>query len=332
MNRGMNYIKEDELISVIVPVYNVEPYLRRCLDSIIGQTYKNIEIILVNDGSTDNSGEICHEYAKWDSRVTVYSQTNEGQGAARNFGVPRAKGKYIAFIDSDDVIEKNYIEQLYFILKGHNADIACCGLKTFVCEREIFCGIDNEKKIKEYTDKEALDVLLYQRELINAPWCKLINIEIVKKYPFPEQTGYEDMAVVYKWFAHARKIVYVQSKLYYYRQVKNSTMHQPFHEKKLDRIRIAEDMRRYLGDRYPELYQAIQARFFLANIQTLMWLPFGNEYKKEFLRIKENIKEVRYIVLCDKKAKRGHRIMAFISYVGIRNLMFLGRIYRVLII
>ena len=121
----------NELISVIVPVYKVENYLRECLDSIINQTYKNLEIILVDDGSPDKSGEICDEYALKDSRITVYHTENKGQAHARNYGLDRCRGDYITFIDSDDIVKNSYVEKLFALLKYYDSDMSACSVERF---------------------------------------------------------------------------------------------------------------------------------------------------------------------------------------------------------
>ena len=121
----------NELVSVIVPVYKVENYLRDCLDSIINQTYTNLEIILVDDGSPDKSGEICEEYARKDSRITVYHTENKGQAHARNYGLDRCRGDYITFIDSDDIAKINYVEKLFSLLKDYDSDMSACSVVKF---------------------------------------------------------------------------------------------------------------------------------------------------------------------------------------------------------
>ena len=122
----------DSLVSVIVPVYKVEKYLSKCLDSIVNQTYKNLEIILVDDGSPDNSGKICDEYAQKDSRIKVIHKENGGLSSARNAGLDIATGEYIAFADSDDSVHLDFVEKLYRAIKEENADIACCSVEDFI--------------------------------------------------------------------------------------------------------------------------------------------------------------------------------------------------------
>ena len=119
-------MKKQDLISIVVPIYNVEKYLEKCINSIIIQTYKNIEIILVNDGSTDSSGKICDIYLKIDKRIKVVHKKNGGLSDARNVGIENAKGKYIAFIDSDDFLDSDFIEILYNLIIEYNADVSCC--------------------------------------------------------------------------------------------------------------------------------------------------------------------------------------------------------------
>ena len=119
-------IMQEELISVIIPIYNVENYLKKCLDSICSNTYHNLEIILVDDGSKDQSGKICDEYCKYDKRCRVYHRKNHGVSATRNFGLQCATGKYVAFIDSDDYIEKNYFSSLSKTIEASNSELAVC--------------------------------------------------------------------------------------------------------------------------------------------------------------------------------------------------------------
>ena len=147
MNVDNKEIKENnDLISVIVPVYNVESYLRKCLDSIVGQTYKKLEIILVDDGSTDGSGSICDEYAKEDHRIKVIHKDNDGVSSARNIGIDNVEGKYILFVDADDIVNERYVEILYIELLKHKVDIVFCGIKSIYVKsgEETIIGVKKE--------------------------------------------------------------------------------------------------------------------------------------------------------------------------------------------
>ena len=197
-------------ISVIVPVYNVEPYLKRCLNSIIEQSLKKIEIILIDDGSTDRSGLICDEYAKIDSRITVIHQKNGGLSSARNIGIKLAKGDYIMFVDSDDYVMIDYCKLPFEIAKEKNADIV---LFPF-----FYVG-KNKNKLDDEEDgfkskQEAFDIIL-KKAGVNA-WSKLYRRCLFDDVKFPEGFYYEDNATTYKLILNADRIYYTNNRLYYY--------------------------------------------------------------------------------------------------------------------
>lgn len=153
-------MRQDELISVIVPVYNVEKYIDKCIKSIISQDYTNLEIWLVDDGSTDSSGEVCDKYAESDQRIIVIHKDNGGLSDARNVALDRMQGKYVLFIDSDDYIEKNYISYLYMLLKDYQSDISICNFKYVNEKGQILNNPEDTGKIVQYSKEEALDKIL----------------------------------------------------------------------------------------------------------------------------------------------------------------------------
>ncbi len=216
----------EPLISVIVPVYNVEKYLDRCITSIVEQTYKNLEIILVDDGSPDNSGAICDEWAKKDSRIKVYYNKNFGQGYARNYGVNRSEGQYISFIDSDDYVLSNYIEYLYTNLQKYDADISCCEYEVVYKEYKPHKLIESDDfaPIKILNGRESCFDSLVSCIYVS-PCCKLYNRDIITRFPFPVGRLHEDAAVSCKFFYNSDRIVIGYKKLYYYYQNEKSTMH-----------------------------------------------------------------------------------------------------------
>ena len=176
-------------ISVIVPVYNVEKFIKRCLDSIINQTTKDLEIILVNDGSTDNSGKICDEYAKLDNRITVIHKENGGISSARNIGLDVATGEWIAFVDSDDYIEKDMYEVLYKTAIEKNVDICACFFKYLTVDNKILFNLTQEQLDMngKYNSKEFLE-LIYKDEYMNgicvATWNKIYKKNIFTRYRY----------------------------------------------------------------------------------------------------------------------------------------------------
>lgn len=216
---------DDELISIIVPVYNTEKYIERCIDSIINQTYSNIEIILIDDGTLDKSGEICDLYVNKDKRIRVIHKKNGGLADARNEGIENAKGKYLAFIDSDDYIKNTMIEVLYKNLVKNNADISIC---DFVQVDE-----NNQMKYNNYSRKEfnmadnsKFENLRNEYYLVTTvQWNKLFRAEIFKNIRYPKGKVNEDEFVVANELYNAKKISYILEPLYYYFQRTDSIMH-----------------------------------------------------------------------------------------------------------
>lgn len=224
-------------VSVIVPVYNVEKYLHRCVDSILAQTFTDFELILVDDGSPDNCGAICDEYARKDSRVRVIHQKNKGQAAARNRAVAEANGEWIHFVDSDDVIHPQMLEVLYSAVIENDANIGMCG----AIEREeipkTFFSIPNRHVKVCNIDEESMEDLLERGEhRYWVVWGKLIKKEIVQKIPFTEGRIYEDNAVVCQWLYEAGRVADVEDRLYFYFVNLKGTTKKGFSWKQLDRL------------------------------------------------------------------------------------------------
>ncbi len=174
-------VKKMSKISVIVPIYNAEAYLNRCLDSIINQTYSDLEIILINDGSTDNSLDICLEYASKDKRIVVYNQTNKGISKTRNKGIELATGDYIGFVDSDDIISPRMYETLYNLMTDEKCLIAGCQYTKFTSS----CNFKEDKNYISYTKEEALKKNLNE-EISNFLWDKLIKEELFNDFKLKE--------------------------------------------------------------------------------------------------------------------------------------------------
>ena len=187
----------EDLISVIVPIYKVEKYLEKCILNIVNQTYSNLEIILVDDGSPDNSGKICDEYARKDSRIKVVHKLNGGLSDARNAGIEIATGKYIAFVDSDDYIEEKMISKLYDLLKANDADVSACNICKFYEDKEIELD-ENEEIVKSYPPEQAILLTILDDSFGNYAWNKLYRSELFSDVRFPFKRRYEDIATIYK--------------------------------------------------------------------------------------------------------------------------------------
>jgi glycosyltransferase involved in cell wall biosynthesis len=210
----------EELVSVIIPVYKVEKFLARCIDSVLNQTYKNLEIILVNDGSPDNSLAICRKYAKSDTRIKIIDKKNGGLSSARNAGLDLMNGRYVCFVDSDDVIVPDFVETLYNLSLKYNSLLVQCE-----CEHVYpTTVIQDAKHILDYK-KTAQEIFLSKsREFSVRAWDKFYHESLFSDLRFPEGIIYEDDVVAYKILYKAREIVITSRRLYYYYQTNDSIM------------------------------------------------------------------------------------------------------------
>ena len=206
------------MISVVVPIYNVEKYLEKCIDSIINQTYKDLEIILVDDGSTDSSGKIADKYAKLDSRIKVIHKSNGGLSDARNKGLKIASGKYVSFVDSDDFISNDMLDYLYKLLKENNSEISVCNFQQFSSEEEIINEANNKiGKSNNYLNEEILQILLKGDITYgDYAWNKLYLLELFHNVQYPVGKKMEDIGTTYKLYFYAKKITIGPEKKYYY--------------------------------------------------------------------------------------------------------------------
>lgn len=214
---------ERDLISVIIPVYQVFPYLLKCVNSVIEQTYKNLEIILVDDGSTDGSNIICDQFVEFDRRIKVIHQKNDGLSAARNAGLDVLKGEYIAFIDGDDWVDENYIKFLYESCKSNGVDIAQCSYFEVIDEENISDTENNTLvlySVEEFLISE-FSVLSWRN---NLTWNKLYKSKLFENIRFPKGKIHEDEFTTYRVVCRANKIAVNSKKLYYYRQRPDSIM------------------------------------------------------------------------------------------------------------
>lgn len=209
------------MISIIVPVYNVEPFLHQCIDSILCQTHQDIEVLLIDDGSSDKCGEICDEYARVDRRIRVFHTENRGLSVARNLGLQNARGKYLGFVDSDDWIEPDMYEFLLERLEGANADISVCEVwQEYKEGQQIFNNVQNII----YSGIDAIPPLINGR-LYNSVWNKLYRRRIWENIGFPEDRNYEDVATLYKVVLNARSVTCGNKLLYHYRKRTKSVSH-----------------------------------------------------------------------------------------------------------
>ncbi len=247
----MIWSKQMDLISIIIPVYNVEQYLDRCVESVVNQTYQNLEIILVDDGSPDNCPAMCDEWAKKDARIKVVHKENGGLSDARNAGMDVALGDYIGFVDSDDWIHGDYIKILYNSLIRYNADISACSVN------KVYAGVLEEKVFNDYkstvfNNKEAMESLIFGKEFASNVWNKLYSASLLKNELFVKGKLHEDEYFSYKIFAKINTAVYNNVVLYYYFQRDNSIMNS-FSIKHFDMADAYIERIEFLSKNYPDL-------------------------------------------------------------------------------
>lgn len=239
-----------EKVSIIIPVHNVECELPLCLESVLNQSYTNIEVIVVNDGSTDRSTEIISQYADKDSRVVVVNQDNQGPSAARNHGIEKATGDFIAFVDSDDWVERSFIEHMLTCMKKTNADIVECGYRQIRNPSDISYSVFP----REYDNIHGVEKIIeahFKGEISVLVWNKLYRAEQVKSVLFQERTEYEDVLWTFNVLKKINCIVSISDLLYNWRERPGSISRRQFNEKRfgaLDRFSDrAKDTERMFG-------------------------------------------------------------------------------------
>ena len=205
---------EKDLISIIIPVYKVEKYLEKCIESVLKQTYTNLQVILVDDGSPDNCGKICDEYAKKDSRIEVIHKENGGLSDARNVGIAKAKGKYIGFVDSDDYIKEDMYEILINLIKEYDADVSICNLYEVIEGKEYIRNKENG--IKEYNRIDILKEVLLDKNIQSYACNKLYKKELFNEIKYPIGKKYEDIGTTFYIFEKCNKVVVTSEPEYYY--------------------------------------------------------------------------------------------------------------------
>lgn len=309
-------MKKKHLVSIIVPVYNVEKYVEKCIQSLCKQTFENIEILLVDDGSTDNSGKICEFYSSKDSRIKVFHKKNGGQGSARNLALDNACGDYICFVDSDDSVKEDYVEFLYDLLQKNNLDISICNYEIYD-ESNVFIKKRNEGKgYVEFSNIEAINSMWYS-EIINiGPWGKLYKKDLWNKVRFKECFS-EDFATMHKIYILANRIGYSYECKLMYLIRSNSAIHM-FCEKKLKMLEIAKDNIEF-SNGYKSLKNAAYNKAISVNFHVLFQLPDDEKYDKVKREIKGFIRKNRHKVLFDSRSSKKVRMAVILSFFGFSN-------------
>ncbi|MEQ2362320.1 glycosyltransferase family 2 protein [Faecalibacterium tardum] len=271
-----------ELISVIVPIYNVEKYLDRCVKSICEQSYRNLEIILVDDGSPDMCGAMCDTYSNHDSRILVVHKENGGLSDARNAGLNICSGTYVTFIDSDDYIEHDYIETLYSSLVESQADIS---IGDYFYETENGLTINsylNSGKVRILDQKEAIGELCRLKLFSNSAWGKLYPTKFFSGIRYPKGKIYEDIPVTYRLILKASKIAFCEKPIYHYIYRLQAISKGSFRPQRLDALQFVRQMKYDIAQIYPEYTELLANREFEECIYIYKSLMQDLTYRKDY--------------------------------------------------
>ena len=288
----------DPIISIIVPIYNVGKYLPRCIESILNQTFNNFELILVNDGSTDNSGVVCDDYAKKDTRIKIIHKSNGGVSSARNAGLYVAKGEYIGFVDPDDYIDKNMYEKLYRLCIDNNSDIAICRFN-----REINGKIQNKESTEEIIELNNMEAMneLFKGNLYRFSLCnKLFSKKCFNDVLFPEERIHEDLSTTYKLFANSKKAVYINYCGYIYVRRENSILTSTYNEKRLQAFIAWDEIIEFIDKNYYEIIEQVIATFTYWCVDNILYIlnQVNNSKKKNnYLNIIQKYTTKYYIYI-----------------------------------
>ena len=281
------------MVSILVPVYNASQWLRECLDSIVGQTYDNLQVVLVDDGSTDDSLAICQEYASRYSFVEVYHQENRGVAAARNTLLGKANGEYVLFVDADDWIERDMVDYLVSVALKNSADMVTCAK----CGQSVTCSATETKWSQEVAVREFLRHVSFSGSL----WNKLLRNRLLKGLQFDKRITYgEDALLVWQFLQRSQKIVLTDRPLYHYRSNESSISHQQWHpDKKGSGHLVWETICRDVENEWSKYSDIANARFALEDMWALYFASLaGYQYDEHIAlrqqNVKRNLKNIRH--------------------------------------
>jgi glycosyltransferase involved in cell wall biosynthesis len=308
-------------ITVVIPVYNVELYLEQCVLSVLGQSYTNLEIILVDDGSKDSCADMCDNFAAIDARVKVIHKTNGGLSDARNAAIDVAQGEYIVFVDGDDFILEDTIFLLYNSLSESNSDISTCGFGNYYGGTPV--GQNRASNQSLVLDSErALADMLYQKHTTTSAWGKLYKTKLFEEVRYPKGEICEDLDTTYRLFSKSSKIVMNTSRCYQYRQRADSIIRSNFSSKRMKAIEFAQNMAAYVQSNHPKIIKSAENRLFMEALFIAVQIPRANDaYSRELLICKGIIYSCRRTVLFDARSKFSYRIYAALSMLSISVLI-----------
>lgn len=306
------------LITIIVPCYNVERYIHKCVDTILAQTYDNLEIFLVDDGSPDRCGEICDEYARKDNRIKVIHKQNGGLSDARNVAIDVAQGEYIVFVDSDDFVAPDYVETLYRLVSQNDAEMGLTWHKCFYEGTEPEADSHEGKIVKVLDRDDALESMFYQKDFDTAAWAKIYRSDLFEGIRYPKGWLFEDLPTTYRLMMKCRCVAFTSYMSYFYLLRRNSIEGAPFKPAKYQScMNIVNQLKR---DRASmpngSVKKALDCRMVSFLFHILLDIPKEREEMRHTL-IAE-IKRLRWEVLFDRHARMKARIACLLTFFGMK--------------
>lgn len=305
------------LISVIVPVYNAAPFLDQCLESIVGQTYRNLEILVVDDGSTDGSAEMCDRWAESDERIRIIHQPNGGHSAARNAALDVMTGSLITMVDSDDVLHPEFVSTLLELMSSTDADISVCGYTPFSGDNVTFPSPMAPRDVSQYNQREALLAVFYQHGLTHSPWARLFKASLFDGLRFPLGIIYEDLAIIYPLLQRCQRVATTSSVLYGYRQHDSNSM-RVFSTKREAVLDVSERLEQQMQSDDPQYLAAVRSRLLSAYFNILLLSNQDKETDHTQLqdRCWNGIKRLRWGRLFDSNVRLKNKIGIIASLPG----------------
>lgn len=292
----------------------METYLAKCVDSILAQTYTNLEIFLVNDGSSDCCGKLCDEYAKEDKRIKVIHKKNGGLSDARNVAIDVTTGEFITFIDSDDYVTDDYIMTLYSLIEKYECKVSIALYNTFV-EGSKPKVVNRVYREDCQTNIKAIEEMFYQEKYDTASWAKLYHSSLFATgIRYPKGIVYEDLATTYLLIFQSDKVAFCNRRIYNYLLRRDSIEGSSFSSKKMDSaLKVCELMESHL-DILGKVMQAYQCRMMSFFFHLLLKMPDGYEQRNMLYK---RIKAIRWSVLCNSRARKKARVASLLSYFGL---------------
>ena len=307
--------KNNPLITVIVPIYNVEKYLRHCVDSILSQSYHNLEVWLVDDGSPDGCPTICDEYARKDNRIKVIHKKNGGLSDARNVAIDVASGEYICFVDSDDYVAPTYVETLYSLIEKYHTKASIINPVAIDEDGNLTHSFQHDNQEYCWSADETLEQMFYQNKFDTTAWGKLYHRSLFESgIRYPKGLLFEDLPTTYLLFKRCDKIAFKATELYYYLLRSDSIEGSVFSNEKMDSAMKIFDSFKAHEDLLTGCKDAYYCRMLSFAFHILLSMPEGYPRKKELY---SKVREYRTKVLFNAKARKKTRVAALLSYFGL---------------